>query len=301
MSRGLGMWHWLRRILWHGMWLFVLPAHKAMAGQSCVQTPLSGEQLIAAAATANDVQDALIQADRPVALLARVGNDLSKHGLYFSHIAVARRSPEAGTWRVWHLLNTCGTDDAGLFVDGLFDYYARHLTSQNTKLILLTPAMETDLAQVFDSGQAVRLFQPHYNVIAPPGKLRSQNSTAYILELLAAAEQGQVQRDRQAIWQTLKPVFQPDVLAIPYRKRIMGGLFTANADFSDHPVATRLRGDYPVVTVHAIMRYLDQRGLATKAWVIHDGQVTQSPIELDGVPNADASTPSEPTTIMVMR
>lgn len=301
MSRGLAIWHSLRRILWHGLWLFALPAHKALAGQNCVQTPLSGEQLIAAAATASDVQDTLINANRPVALLARVGNDLSKHGLYFSHVAVVLQSHESGTWRVWHLLNTCGTDDAGLFVDGLFDYYARHLTSQNTKLILLAPAVETELLQVFASGQAVRLFQPHYNVIAPPGKLRSQNSTAYIVELLAAAEQGDVSRDREAIWQTLKPAFEPDVLKIAYSKRIMGGLFSANADFSDHPVATRLRGEYPVVTVHAIMRYLDQRGLATKAFVIHDGQVTDSPIELDGVPDDAPNDPFERTTIVVTR
>lgn len=301
MSRGLGLWHWLRRILWHGLWLFVLPAHKALAGQNCVQTPLSGEQLIAAAATASDVQDTLIKANRPVALLARVGNDLSEHGLYFSHVAVVLRSHESGPWRVWHLLNTCGTDDAGLYVEGLFDYYARHLTSQNTKLLLLQPELEAKLQRAIDSGQARRLFQPHYNVIAPPGKLRSQNSTAYILELLAAAEQGDVNRDRDAIWQTLKPAFQPDVLNIAYSKRIMGGLFSANADFSDHPVATRLRGEYPVVTVHAIMRYLDQHGLATKAFVIHDGQVTESPIELDGVPDAAPNDPFERATTVVMR
>lgn len=300
MSRGLGTWHWIRRILWHGLWLFVLPAHKALAGQTCVPTPLSGEQLVVAAATATDVADKLIEADRPVALLARVGNDLSKHGLYFSHVAIVLQSHDSGAWRVWHSLNTCGTDDAGLYVEGLFDYYARHLTSQNTKLILLRPELEQGLLNVIDSGQAIRLFQPHYNVIAPPGKLRSQNSTAYILELLAAAEQGNVMLSRQAIWQTLKPAFQPDLLAIPYTKRIMGGLFSANADFSDHPVATRLRGDYPVVTVRAIMRYLDQHGLATEAWVIHDGQVTASPIALDGVPD-HASTPFDTGSIVVIR
>lgn len=301
MSRGLSLALLIRRMLWHALWLFVLPSPKALAGQACEQMPLSGEQLVQAAETANLVADTLRQADRPVALLARVGNDLSKYGLYFSHVAVVRREHHSGAWRVWHLLNTCGTDAAGLYVEGLFDYYARHLSSQNTKLIVLRPELEQNLLAVFDSGQAVRLFQPHYNVIAPPGYPHSQNSTAYILELLAAAEQGKVQRDRRAVWSELRPKFRPDHLAIPYRKRILGGLFSANADFSDHPVATRLRGQYPVVTVRSILRYLDQEQAATQAFVISAGDVRDSAIAEDGIPatpdGAGSDLPTFPTTV----
>jgi hypothetical protein len=57
--------------------------------------------------------------------------------------------------------------------------------------------------------------------------------------------------------------FRPDVIHIPYRKRILGGLFSANTDFTDHPVATRLSGEYPVVTVRSIFRYLEMLQLQT--------------------------------------
>jgi len=54
--------------------------------------------------------------------------------------------------------------------------------------------------------------------------------------------------------------FVPDTVHIAYSKRVLGGLFSANTDFTDHPVGTRLSGDYPVVTVRSIFRWLERSG-----------------------------------------
>jgi hypothetical protein len=69
----------------------------------------------------------------------------------------------------------------------------------------------------------------------------------------------------------------PDRIHIPYSKRLLGGLFSANADFTDHPVATRLSGDYPVVTVRSILRWLQANHLERKAWEWRGGRVQATP------------------------
>jgi hypothetical protein len=67
--------------------------------------------------------------------------------------------------------------------------------------------------------------------------------------------------------------FVPDTIQIPYSKRVLGGFFSANAVFTDHPVATRLSGNYPVITVRAIFRYLDQAGYVERQREWRDGQL----------------------------
>jgi hypothetical protein len=46
-------------------------------------------------------------------LLARVGQDLRKYGVHYSHLAFAYREagwPWRHVWRVLHKLNECGSD-----------------------------------------------------------------------------------------------------------------------------------------------------------------------------------------------
>jgi hypothetical protein len=52
------------------------------------------------------------------------------------------------------------------------------------------------------------------------------------------------------------------------RKRVLGGIFSANVAFTDHPIGTRLAGDYPVVTVRSIIDWLRQRDavVAEREW-----------------------------------
>lgn len=99
--------------------------------------------------------------------------------------------------------------------------------------------------------------EARYNLIARPGSSRYQNSTAFIAELIAAAQLPQDSPNRaQAQAMLAAQGFAPDVLHIPYAKRVLGGLFAANIVFTDHSLATRLEGRYPVVTVRAIKAHL---------------------------------------------
>jgi hypothetical protein len=130
-----------------------------------------------------------------------------------------------------------------------------------------------------------------YNVIARPDSRRTQNSTAWVLEMLAVASlRGKAERPEATDGTTASGLpalprldraraqsiasgsgHVPDRIHIPYSKRVLGGLFSANTDFTDHPVATRLSGDYPVVTVRSILRWLQANGMERKAWEWRDG------------------------------
>jgi hypothetical protein len=58
---------------------------------------------------------------------------------------------------------------------------------------------------------------------------------------------------------------------------VLGGLFSANTDFTDHPVATRLSGDYPVVTVRSILRWLHANELDRRTWEWRSGAEQATP------------------------
>jgi hypothetical protein len=108
---------------------------------------------------------------------------------------------------------------------------------------------------LLDDVGARSMHDPDYNLIARPDSRRGQNSTAWVLDMLGAARGARTRADAQRL--VREQGFTPDHIHIAYSKRIAGGLFAANLDFTDHPIATRLSGDYPVVTVRSILRWLE--------------------------------------------
>lgn len=166
------------------------------------------------------------------------------------------RDHPAGRWTVVHLLNACGTDHSGLFADGLVNYFADAQVSQDERIIWLTPTLADAVVKRLISAAIFDLHEPHYSVIARPDSKHYQNSTAWVLEVLAAARLPEGTQRHQAQALLLAEGHTPDIIEISYGKRVVGGLFSANAAFTDHPLATRLSGKYPVVTVRSILRYL---------------------------------------------
>ena len=252
------------------------PAH---AGTACVDQAPSAESIARAAASALRVRDVLEAEDAPVALLARAGTDLSKYGLHYSHAAFVVRDHPAGRWTVVHLLNECGTDRSSLYAQGLVNYFADHLVTQDARIAWLPPELADRLARDLTGANVGALHDRGYNVIARPDSRRTQNSTAWILEMLAVAYlPPDVAVDRVRAQGIAEGTgHAPDRIRIPYSKRVLGGLFSANTDFTDHPVATRLSGDYPVVTVRSILRWLQANGLERKAWEWRDGRESATP------------------------
>lgn len=252
-----------RAVLRYLALLLLALAFDARAGGDCSERHVDPLDVATAADSALRVVDALEREDRRVALIARVGTDLSQHGLVYSHAGFVLRDHADGRWSVLHLLNECGSDRSGIYVDGLVNFFADELLRQDVRIVWFDPAFETQLVQWIDSNGATRLHHPRYNLIARPGSDASQNSTAWVAEMLGAAVLTPAPvRDRTAAYRAVAvDGFTPDTIHVTYGKRLLGGLFSANTDFTDHSIGTRLSGDYPVVTVRAILRYL-QRGHA---------------------------------------
>jgi len=199
--------------------------------------------------------------DAPVALIARVGTDLSKQGLVYSHAGFAVRDHEHGRWTVVHLLNECGSDRSGLYAQGLVNFFADDLVNQDLRIVWFAPEVADRLAVRLQQMPRHSLHHPRYNLIARPGSEDYQNSTAWIVEVMAAALADRGIYDRRSAYAFARgDGFVPDTVHIAYSKRVLGGLFSANTDFTDHSVATRLSGDYPVVTVRSIFRWLERGG-----------------------------------------
>lgn len=246
-----------------GMVLVVglLPA-QGRAGTRCESREISPQNVAAAAQTALTVAAALDERDAPAALVARVGTDLSAQGLVYSHVGFVVRDHPAGRWTAVHLLNECGSDRSNLYVQGLVNFFSDDLVNQDARIVWLEPGQARRLADRLRALPRGALHQPRYNLIARPGSEDYQNSTAWVLETLATTlPQGPADAGRRAAYLAAqRDGFQPDRVRIPYSKRVLGGLFSANVAFADHPVGTRLSGDYPVVTVRAIVQYLDRSG-----------------------------------------
>jgi hypothetical protein len=260
--------------------LALLLAHvaPAIAGSACEARDASPQAVAAAAATALRVADALDRRDAPVALVARIGTDLSKYGLVYSHIGFALRDHPDGRWTVVHLLNRCGTDRSGLYAEGLFNFFADDLVNQDARIVWLDDRSADALLRRLHDGTALALHQPHYNVIARPDSERYQNSTAWALELLASARLPQAAASRRATHAQLAASgHTPDRIRIAYGQRVLGGLFGANVAFTDHPVRTRLSGDYAVVTVRSILRWLDAQGAIAFELEWRDGNLREQP------------------------
>ncbi|MBE5316778.1 MAG: DUF2145 domain-containing protein [Xanthomonadales bacterium] len=245
------------------LWLCLCFTLPAQAGRHCEAAELSPQQWAAAAESALTVAAALDAANAEVALLARAGTDLSKHGLHYSHVGFVLREHPLGRWTVVHLLNHCASDASGLFAEGLVNFFADDLHRQDARIVWLQPDFAERLARLLRSDHIHALHEPRYNLIARPDSRRTQNSTAWVLELLAAADYGAALERRDAQAHALASGFTPDEVRIAYSKRVAGGLLADNLVFTDHPVATRLSGRYPVVTVRAILRFLESRDLVT--------------------------------------
>ena len=249
----------------------------AHAGTTCNATTPSPRAVAQAAATAHTVVAALDAADAPVALVSRVGTDLSKHGLRYSHAGFAVRDHADGRWTVVHLLNDCGSDRSALYAQGLVNFFADDLVAQDARITWLRPDVAERLAATLVALHGDPLFLPRYNLIARPGSDDYENSTAWVLAHLAAATRDDV-RDRAQAWRIAQSLgYRPGHVRIPYTKRVLGGLFSANLVFTDHPVGTRLSGDYPVVTVRSILEWLETAGLVADEREWRDGRAMARP------------------------
>lgn len=233
-----------------------MPAH---AGRACEEQAMSFEALRDGLATGARLQAKLNATGSDVALIARQGQDLSAYGLKYSHAGLAYRAGPGQPWRVYELLNECGTAASGLWVDGLANFFLEGPFSYDA-LILFPPAAAAERLTLAlrDTVQLQRLHQPHYSMVAYPFATTYQNSNQWILEVLAhaAADQGRV-ATRQEAQQWLQAAgYRPSEMRIGAFKRLGGRMFKANVAFDDHPSNLRYAGRINTVTVDSISEFL---------------------------------------------
>lgn len=260
---------WMARFL---LGLLMFWPLAGIAGTRCVETPLGLEEFAKASTQAQKVWQFLEshQNDIEIAVVGRVGADLSEQGLTYSHAGFIVRDHPKGKWLFRHMLNQCGTKNSGLFDQGLLNFF---LDDQfRFQAVIATPirSLQQKLLPLVKGPAAQAMFDPHYSMLAYPFSTRYQNSNQWVLELLAvAADPQQGQFDRRSAQVFLKDTgFQGSIIEISPFKRLGAGLFAANVAFDDHPAEDDLEGRYSVVTVESILQWMAQNKMILRQDVI---------------------------------
>jgi hypothetical protein len=263
-------------------WLcaLLICALSAHAGKNCSAKTMAPAQVRAAAQAALRLTTVLDEAitelpERSVALVARIGQDFSDQGLLYSHVGIVFR--HADSWRVLHLLNECSSDRGGIFEEGLLNFFSDDLLSFQSKVVWLNPELAAQVQTALDSHSGKQILQARYSVIAEVFSSKRQNSTAWVLELLAAASNPLPDSRMEAHTVLKSQNYQSDTIKIPYGKRVLGGLFSANADFAEHPLGDRLSGRYQVTTVKSIFRHARANGWVAQEQIVAEPNTNLRP------------------------
>ncbi|MBI3285322.1 MAG: DUF2145 domain-containing protein [Burkholderiales bacterium] len=259
-----------RRFFLCVLWLaLALPTTESYAGRACEEPQLDPNKLMQELELAQKTKLRLDQSQAEVAIIARVGQDLSKYHLRYSHLGLVRRQTD-GRWNVLHELNQCGTAESELFDEGLGNFFMDDPFALETLILIPAPAVQAKLRAVLESGQARQLHQKRYNMLAYAYSTAYQNSNQWGLEVLAAALAGDVSiagREQAQAWLKLAS-YQPTTLQIPAMTRLGARVLRANVSFDDHPMDRRMAGQIATVTVESVASFLLAREPATAQIVL---------------------------------
>jgi hypothetical protein len=235
----------------------------ALAGQSCSDKLLSIESLRLGTNTAINVQRALDASKTQVAMVARVGMDLSEYNIRYTHAGLVYREKPSEPWRIAHLLNGCGTAVSDLWHEGLGNFFLDDLHSYEA-ILMLPPNADTEqrLLKALNSTNAMRaVHNPAYSMVAYPFSLKYQNSNDWVLETLAIALSTDAQitnRTQAQAWLKLAG-YEPSEMRITAGKRLGARMFKANVAFDDHPNELRFADRIQTVTVDSLVNFLEKR------------------------------------------
>jgi len=237
--------------------LALIMSGAAIAGTSCETRPIDAGNFSKAMALAQRTVDALDQSGAEVVLIARAGQNLSKYGLRYSHMAYAWRDHPQGRWLVVHELNQCGTAASALFDEGLGNFFLDDMHAYETRIVAPSPAVQRRLANMLASRTPLRLHEARYNMLAFPFSTRYQNSNQWLIETWAAALAAQPLADRTAAQAWLMQAgYRPITIEIDAMTRLGARLSRANISFDDQPFDRRMAGHIDTVTVDSVLRFV---------------------------------------------
>jgi hypothetical protein len=234
----------------------------AVAGRPCENKPPEAGNVVRAMELAARTQARLDSSGAQVVVLARAGQDLRAYGLNWSHLGWAYREAP-GRWRVVHKLNQCGSATAGLYRQGLGEFFLDDLFDHRAGIAVPTPAAQALLLPLLlDNSRVAQLHEPAYNMLAYPWAQRYQQSNQWAIETLALAlEPGATSRQRAQAWLQFKG-YVPTPLRIGALTRLGARMTAANIAFDDHPNEKRYGDLIETVTVDSVFTWLQRAGLA---------------------------------------
>lgn len=235
-----------------------MPAH---AGKECREHRVSVKEFRSALQTAEALKAHLNRSEGTIALLARVGSDISSYGLKYTHIGIAWKSSVGDDWNVVHQLNPCSTDRSVLRVHGLANFMLDDLLRHDVKIIHVRRSLGEQMARILMQRQPVKIHEPKYSMISYPGlPVRYQNSNQWVLEIIAQAQASRVNRILGTREQThrfyLENGYRGSEIRISPLRRTFAKMWAKNIHFDDHPPQSRASGKFETVTAKSIEAYL---------------------------------------------
>jgi hypothetical protein len=238
--------------------VLAMAAGTAAAGTPCEARRESAEAARLGMEMADRTRTALDGIDDEVVLIARIGQDLSKYHLTYSHMAFAVREHPAGAWSVVHKLNTCGTATSGLYDEGLVNFFADSPVRYQAGIWRLPAPVQARLKKALLGKKAGDYLEPNYSLVAYPFNTRYQNSNGWVLEVLAYALAPEDEANtRQTAQRWLKSAgYTPTELELGTLTRLGARVTKTNVSFDDHPPELRWKGHIQTVTVDSILTWL---------------------------------------------
>ena len=242
----------------------------ALAGGACSETPPTAESVRKGLQLALKTFQALDASGERLALIGRVGSDLSKHNLRYSHMAIVWRDHPKGRWSVVHMLNKCGTATSALYDEGLGNFFNDDPFAYDALLLFPSAGYQERVIHALETTLPASMYHPAYNMVANPWSTRYQNSNQWLLEMLAAAwaPEGSVSNRSQAQSWLKRSGYQPTLLRLGTLERLGGRLFRANVAFDDHPAELRFSGRIYTVTVDSIADFVRRLDPSARAEVL---------------------------------
>ena len=286
---------WLRRLVGA---LSLATATIAPAGQTCDTKPPDTYTMTRALGLAERVQESLDASGAQVVVIARAGQDLTKYGLQWSHLAFAYRDdpapqptaypmpatpvmgqispqpipvplPSHGTWRIVHKLNQCGTADAAIFRQGLAEFFLDTPFRYEAAYVVPDPEVQAALMRTLvDDQRVVQWHTAPYSVVAYPWSTRYQQSNQWALETLAGSlDPAAATRERAQAWLQLHD-YRPTVLHLDAFTRLGARMTRANVAFDDHPNSKRFSDHIETVTVESMFDWMQRERIAGRPVVV---------------------------------
>jgi hypothetical protein len=233
----------------------------ARAGQTCTQRSLTAPEVVKALELGGEVAARLPAEGAAAMLLGRVGSDVSRHGLRWTHAGLVYRTGTGEPWRVLHKLNRCGSPDSDLFREGLANFFLDDPYELRALLLVPEPALQQRLLAALDSDAPAAVHERSYSMLAYPFAREYQNSNQWLLEFVAFAAEGEGAPGRKGAQRLLKAGgYVPGKIRVSAFERIGAALFRANIAFTDHPTSDRMSGRYRTVTVESLQAWMERRG-----------------------------------------